>query len=62
MTHPKQVEPASEVHFPTARLTGWGWFWLWLHLGLPAMAVGLVADVLVQAFFGRCVGVWCIFL
>jgi len=62
MTTSNQIAPAPELQCRSARLTGWGWFWLLIYLGLPAMALGLVLDFLVQTFFGWCVGVWCIFL
>lgn len=62
MTTAKQMASALELNSRPARLTGWGWFWLLTYLGLPAMALGLVVDFLVQTFFGWCVGVWCIFL
>lgn len=58
----KRSEQSVMGHrLPEARLTPWAAFWAVVYLGLPVLALGLLMDVLVQWFTGRCVGLWCYF-
>lgn len=46
---------------PRPRLTLAGAAYLLLYLGLPVLVLGNLLDLFVQAVFGWCVGVWCLF-
>ena len=43
------------------RLTGWGFAMLAASIAAPVLGLGLLADLLVQVWTGRCLGLWCLF-
>ena len=45
---------------PKDHLTLAGYLWLGVYLGLPVIVVGNLLDLLMQKWFGWCIGFWCI--
>jgi hypothetical protein len=46
---------------PRVHLTAWGLFWIFTYLVFPVLFLGNMLDLVIQAIFGWCVGVWCVF-
>lgn len=44
---------------PGPRLTARGVRWLLLVFAVPVLLLGVALDLLVQAVWGHCVGLWC---
>lgn len=57
----KREQFVMGYRLPEAKLTLWAAFWGFVYFGVPVLALGLLLDVLVQWFTGRCVGLWCYF-
>lgn len=54
------VQTVLGHRIPEPRLTARGVVLLVAAIGLPVLVVGTLLDLLVQALFGWCVGLWCL--
>ena len=45
---------------PKDHLTRAGYLWIGVYLGLPVVVLGNLLDLLMQIWFGWCIGFWCI--
>ncbi|WP_225223931.1 hypothetical protein [Limnohabitans radicicola] len=56
--------PSQTIFFghdvPKDHLTLAGYLWLGVYLGLPVVILGNLLDLLMQKWFGWCIGFWCI--
>lgn len=57
---PKQVQTIAGYRLPEPRITFMAIWLAFLWVGLPVLAAGALMDLLVQAVFGVCTGLWCI--
>lgn len=59
-THDGKASRSASQEIPGARLTATGVALCVLYLGVPVALVGNLVDLLVQWWFGWCIGLWCI--